>query len=195
MQRRKKLSYQTVTLVLGAILTALVIILQYLGQFIRLGPFSISLVLVPIVIGAAACGTKVSTWLGFIFGIIVLMTDAAAFFAVDVLGTVITVLAKGAFCGLAAGLAYNLLKNKNHYLAVITAAVVCPIVNTGVFLLGCVIFFFDTISEWGAALGFANAAEYMFFGLAGGNFICELLINILLAPVILRILYIFKDKL
>ena len=73
----------TETMVLGAILTALVVILQYLGQFIRFGPFAISLVLVPIVIGAATCGPKVSTWLGFVFGLVVLLTDAAAFFAIS----------------------------------------------------------------------------------------------------------------
>ena len=40
---------QTKKLVLGAILTALVIILQMMGSFIRFGMFSISLVLVPMV--------------------------------------------------------------------------------------------------------------------------------------------------
>lgn len=193
---RKSLQKQnnTETLVFGAILTALVIILQYLGQFIHLGPFSISLVLVPIVVGAAMCGTKVSVWLGTVFGVIVLMTDAAAFLAVSIPGTIITVLVKGAACGLAAGLVYNLLKNRNHYLAILAAAIVCPIVNTGVFLIGCVVFFLDTVKEWGAALGFENAAEYMFIGMAGGNFICELAINILLAPTILRILSFRKNR-
>ena len=60
----------TETMILGALLTALVIILQLMGSFIRFGPFSISLVLIPIVIGAATCGTKISTWLGLVFGII-----------------------------------------------------------------------------------------------------------------------------
>ena len=75
----------TKNLVLGAILTALVILLQFMGSFIKLGPFSISLVLIPIVIGAATCGTGVGAWLGFVFGIVVLISgDAAAFLAVNV---------------------------------------------------------------------------------------------------------------
>ena len=45
----------TRTMVLTAVLTAVVVVLQLLGSFIRFGPFSISLVLVPIVIGAAVC--------------------------------------------------------------------------------------------------------------------------------------------
>ena len=87
MKYTRKMS--TLDLVYGAILTALVVILQCMGQFIRFGMFSISLVLIPIVIGAAVCGPKISTWLGLVFGAVVLMTDAGAFLAVDVFGTVV----------------------------------------------------------------------------------------------------------
>lgn len=184
---------QTQKLTLGAILTAIVVVLQLLGAFIRFGPFSISLVLVPIVMGAAMCDFKIGAWLGFIFGVTVLLSgDAAAFLTVNAPGTVATVLVKGTLCGLAAGVVYKLLSKYNSYLAVITAAVVCPVVNTGVFLLGCKLFFMETVTEWGLALGFENAAEYMFFGLAGGNFLFELAANIILAPVILRIITFVK---
>lgn len=180
---------QTRVLVLGAILTALVIVLQLMGSFIRFGMFSISLVLIPIVIGAATCGIKIGAWLGFVFGAAVLISgDAAAFLAVDVPGTILTVLIKGTACGLVAGLVYKALAKYNRYLAVMAAAVVCPIVNTGVFLLGCLAFFLPTIREWGVSLGFSNVAAYMFLGLAGGNFLFELATNIILSPVIVRIL-------
>lgn len=189
-----KAKKQTQSLVLGAILTALVIVLQMLGQFIKLGPFSVSLVLVPIVVGAAICDYKIGAWLGFVFGVVVLISgDAAAFYAINVPGTIITVLLKGTLCGLFAGIVYKLLAAKNKYLAVMTAAVVCPVVNTGVFLLGCKLFFMSAITEWGAAGGFASAVEYMFLGLAGGNFIFELVVNIVLAPVILRIISFNKN--
>ena len=52
-------------MVLAAILTAIVIVLQFLGAFIKLGPFSVSAVLVPIVIGAATCGVGIGAWLFF----------------------------------------------------------------------------------------------------------------------------------
>lgn len=185
---------QTQKLVLGAIMTALVIVLQLLGQFIKLGPFSVSLVLVPIVVGAAVCDFKIGAWLGFVFGAVVLISgDAAAFYAINVPGTIITVLLKGAMCGLCAGLVYKVLANKNKYLAVMASAIVCPVVNTGIFLLGCKVFFMSTITEWGVANGFASAAEYMFIGLADGNFIFELVVNIVLAPVILRVINFKKD--
>lgn len=186
---RKK---QTESLVLGAILTAIVIVLQLLGGFIKFGPFSISLVLIPIVIGAAKCGVKIGTWLGFVFGAVVLLSGgAAAFLAVNVFGTVLTVLLKGAACGFAAGLTYKLLEKYNKYAAVVATAVVCPVVNTGVFLIGCLLFFLDTIKAWGA--GYTNTISYIFLVLIGGNFLFELATNMILSPAILRILN-FKEK-
>ena len=195
MQTKAKRRTKTETLVLAALMTALVVILQFMGSFVRLGPFQCSLVLMPIVVGAAMCGKKVSAWLGFVFGMVVLLNgDAAAFLTVNAIGTVITVLAKGTLCGLCAGLVYDLLKNKNQYLAVLGAAIVCPVVNTGVFLIGCFVFFFETISSWGLAMGFENALQYMFLGLVGGNFLFELLTNIVLCPAIVRVLNLTKKK-
>lgn len=179
----------TQKIVFAAILTALVIVLQYVSMALRFGMFSITLVLVPVVIGAATCGVLTGAWLGFVFGVIVILTgDAASFLAVDFLGTIVTVLAKGTLCGVAAGLVYKALQGKNKYLAVMSAAITCPIVNTGVFLLGCLVFFLETIKAWGVAAGFTNVTAYMFIGLAGTNFIIELVTNIILAPVILRVL-------
>ena len=173
-------------MVLGAIMTALVIILQLMGAFIRFGPFSISLVLIPIVIGAAECGAGIGAWLGFVFGVVVLASgDAAAFLSVNAIGTVITVLLKGTLCGFAAGLVYRAFEKLNRYVAVVCAAVVCPLVNTGVFLLGCIIFFMDTLSVWA---GGADVWKYMIFVLVGWNFLFELGSNIVLSPVIVRLL-------
>lgn len=195
MQTKAKKRMSTETLVLAAVMTALVVILQFMGAIVRLGPFQCSLVLMPIVVGAALCGKKVSAWLGFVFGMVVLLNgDATAFLTVNAIGTVITVLAKGTLCGFIAGLVYDLLKEKNVYLAVLAAAIVCPIVNTGVFLIGGFLFFFKTIESWGLAMGFANAIEYMFLGLVGGNFLFELITNIVLCPVILRVLNLRKKK-
>lgn len=185
----KKTKQQTELIALGSLFTALVVILQFIGASIRFGPFSISLVLVPIVLGAAVCGYKIGGFLGLVFGATVLISgDAAAFLAVDVFGTVVTVLLKGAACGLVAGLTYKWLSKINSYFAVVAAAVVCPVVNTGIFLLGCLLFFMEPVAAWGAALGFSDVGKYMIFGLVGGNFLVELAVNILLAPVVLRLL-------
>ena len=159
--------------------TAIVIVLQLMGSFIRFGTFSISLVLVPVVIGAALYGAGAGAWLGFVFGVVVLLSgDAAAFLGVNALGTILTVLVKGTLAGLLSGLVYKALENKNRTLAVAVAAVVCPVVNTGVFLIGCLLFFMETIGGWADAMGFgANVGQYMIVGLVGANFIFELLFN------------------
>ena len=178
------------TLALGAILTALVVILQFMGSFIHLGMFSISLVLIPIVIGAAMCGKFIGAWLGFVFGVVVLISgDAAAFLAINIPGTILTVLLKGTLCGLFAGLVYDLLAKKNKYLGVLAAAIVCPIVNTGIFLLGCLVFFMPTITSWA---GGSNIVSFMIFGLGLINFPVELAFNLILSPVIVRLLNISK---
>ncbi len=178
-----------------ALMTAIVIVLQLLGTFIRFGPFSISLVLIPIVVGAALYGPWAGCWLGFVFGLVVLLSgDAGAFLAVNPLGTVLVVLLKGALSGLCAGAVYAALKPLRdkgaggEVAAVVISALVAPIVNTGVFLLGCLAFFLPTIREWGEALGFPNVGNYMIFGLVGGNFLFEVLFNIVLSPVIVRLI-------
>ena len=172
------------------IFTAIVVVLQLLAVGLRaLGLFSISLVLVPIVVGSAVYGWKAGGILGFAFGAAVLLSgDANAFLSVNVGGTILVVLLKGIACGMTAGLVYKLLARYSSVLAVITAAVICPVVNTGVFLLGCWVFFMDTITQWGQAAGFENVGAYMIFGLTGLNFIIELAVNLALAPVIERLI-------
>ena len=176
-----------------ALMTAVVVILQFLGAFVRFGPFSISLVLM--------------AWFGFVFGMVVLLSgDAAAFLVINPLGTILVVLFKGALAGLCAGLVYTALSGaaakkappaeetpkKGIELPVIVSAIVCPVVNTGIFLIGCLLFFLPTIREWAAAMGFENVGSYMIFGLVGGNFLFELLFNIILSPVIVRLIRVGK---
>ena len=175
-----------------ALLTAIVVVLQLLGSFIRFGQFSISLVLVPIVLGAAMLGVGAGAWLGLVFGVTVLMSgDAAAFFAISAVGTVVTVLGKGILAGFAAGGVYKLLEKKSVLAATIAAAVVCPVVNTGIFFLGCLLFFLDAIAEMAAGAG-QSAFAFIIFVFIGGNFLFELLFNVVLAPVILRLVAIGK---
>lgn len=175
------------------LLTAIVIVLQLLGSFIRFGPFAISLTLIPIVIGASLYGAKAGGWLGFVFGATVLLSgDASSFLVVSVFGTIVTVLVKGTVAGLGAGAVYRLLAAKNETLAVICAAVVCPVLNTGIFLLGCLIFFLDTVAGWGASMGYESVGAYMLFGLVGFNFLFELVFNIVLSPAIVRIIHVSK---
>lgn len=180
---------------LGA-LTAIVIVLQIVGSSIRLGPFSVSLVNVPLTIGAILYGVFGGVWLGFVFGMVVLISgDAAAFMTVNILGTIVTVLVKGMAAGAASAGIYQLLEGKNRTAATICAAIICPVVNTGLFLIGCLLFFMDTITGWAEAAGFSgNVAGYMILGLVGANFLAELAVSAVLTPVILRLLTVIRTR-
>ncbi len=178
------------------ILTAIVIVLQLVGMFfLRFGTFSLSFVLVPIVVGAALYGVWAGAWLGLVFGVVVLLSgDAAPFLAVNAPGTIATVIVKGVAAGVGAALVYRLVAKKQPFVAVLLAAIVCPVLNTGVFLIGCVLFFMETIKGWAAGAGFENAGAYMILGLAGINFLIELGVNILLSPTIVQIIRIAKSR-
>ena len=182
----------TRTLVGLALFTALVIVLQLIGSFIRFGVFSISLVLVPIVVGAALYGPLGGAWLGFVFGVTVLVSgDANFFLQYNAFATVLVVLVKGTAAGWCAGLVYRWLSGKNQYLAVMAAAVVCPLVNSGLFLIGCLLFFRQAVVDMG---GDGNVLGFIILSLIGGNFLFEELFNIVLAPVILRIINLGKKQ-
>ena len=186
---------KTMTVVGVGIFTAIVIVLQLLGSFIKFGTFSVSLVLIPIVVGAALYGIGAGAWLGLVFGIVVLASgDAAPFLAVNPVGTFVTVLIKGAAAGLAAGAVYKLLEKKTTLGAAICAGITAPVVNTGLFLVGCVIFFMPTINEWAAAAGMENAGKFMIVGLVGLNFLFELVINLVLSSAIVKIIKLGKKE-
>ena len=193
--RSIRTTFSTKKLVFTAVMTAVVVVLQIMAILTRavLPAFAINLVLIPIVIGAAMGGVKVGAWLGLVSGVAVLVSgDAAAFLAIDIAGTILVVLLKGVVSGIAAAGVYKLLEKKNKYIAVLGAAVTCPLANTGVFVLGCFVFFMDTIREWGTGMGFENAFAYIILGMVGINFIVEMILNIVLSPAVVRLLNIKK---
>ena len=188
------MKFETKKLVGLSVLTAIIIVLQALAISIRFGIFNITLVLIPIVVGAALYGYKAGAWLGFVFSVVVLFTDAGAFLAISVPGTIITVILKGTLAGLAAGIVYLALEKVNKYLACVVAAICAPIVNTGIFLIGCRLFFYETIKGWAEGAGFASAGAFMIVGLVGTNFLVEMAINIILSPTILRLVHLGKKS-
>ena len=170
------------------VLTAVVIVVYLLTMGISVGPFNITFALIPIVVGAALYGWATGGWLGLVFGAMVLFTGGAnAFLVINVPGTIITVLVKGAAAGLVPGLIYSALEKKNRWAATICAAAAAPIVNTGIFLLGCLAFFMGTINEWAAGAGIENAGIYMVTVFVGVNFLVELGANLLLSSVAIQI--------
>lgn len=178
-----------------SLLIAVMIVLQFVGTIlpIKIGPVSISLVLIPIVIGASVYGPVAGAVLGGTFGVIANIFCANGMdggghmvFQASPILCILVVMAKGILCGIAAGWAYKLLKHKNSYLAMLCAAIICPVVNTGVFLLGMYCFFMDVLKVWA---GGSDVAGYVLAGLILVNFLPELALNVILSPASQRIIH------
>ena len=175
--------------------TGIVVVLQFFGSFIRFGPFSISLVLMPIAIGAALIGVFAGGWLGLVFGFVVLLSpDSVFFLSLNAPATILVVLLKGMLAGLAAGVVYKALEGKSKTGAAVLAAAVCPIVNTGVFVAGLYAFFLPVISSWGADAGAVNTASYIFLTMIGLNVLLEFGLNMVLSAVIVRLVQFGRDR-
>ena len=141
------------------------------------------------------CGPAVGAWLGFVFALVVILTGGAnLFFAFSIPGTIITVFGKGIACGYVSGLVYKLLKEKNKVVAAVLSALVCPIVNTGIFLLGSAIFFMPFAQKIADLLDMANSGFGIFIAMALGNFLFEIGMNVVLSPIIVRVLDMIKKK-
>ena len=170
-----------------ALLMAMVVVLQLLSAVIPpVGGFSISLVLIPIVLGAAVYGVRAGALLGATFGVIVTINcvtgaDAggAMVFQANPVLCVLVVMSKGILAGMASGAVYQLLKKVNPYLAMLVAAIVCPVVNTGVFIACMLLFFIDVLAAWA---GGGDIIGYVLTGLVLANFVPELIINIVFSP-------------
>lgn len=175
-------------LTLLALMTALVIVLQLL-VVIKLGAFNISVVMMPIVVGAALLGPSAGAWLGFVFGVTVLLSgDAALFMSYSVIGTVITVIVKGTVAGACAGWIYRLFESKNKWIAAITASAIAPVVNTGIFFIGSAVFFFNDLTAFASTVGYDSFVSVMFGYIIGFNFIAEFAFNLIVTPVIYRVI-------
>ena len=189
--------YNTRKLALLALFTAIVAVLQMLGVAIRFGTFAVSMVGVPVILGAALMGPLAGAWLGLVFGIAVLVSgDAALFLTWDPAATVIIVLLKGTLAGLAAGGVYQLLEKRNTFLAALAAAVTYPLVNTGVFFLGCMVFFLDDCIQFAANLGVTGSGPVIVMSVfIGFNFFFELGLDLVLSGIVERLVKIGKTVL
>ena len=81
---------------------------------------------------------------------------------------------------------YRALEKKNRYLAVLVAAIVCPVVNSGIFFLGSLLFFIPLIEE--AFNDPGHGVRIVLLTMIGGNFLFEILFNIVLSPVVIRLI-------
>ena len=180
-----------------ALLMALVVLMQFLSGIIPpIGGFAISLVLIPIVLGAAIYGPSAGALLGATFGTVVFINcitgadlGGAMVFQANPVLCLLVVMSKGILAGVASGWVYKLLKGKNPYLAMLCAAIVCPVVNTGVFVASMFAFFIEVLSAWAEG---GNVVGHVLTGLILANFVPELIINVVFSPAGQRIVGVVK---
>lgn len=198
---------KTLQMVQMAMLIALVVVLQLISAVIPPigGTVSITLTLVPVVVGAILFGAKGGTVLGFSFGLIVLINCITGLdiggnilWNANPLLTALICFVKGIAAGLIPALLYGVVRGKStdassvrKYVSALVAALSAPIVNTGLFVCGMLLFFMETLRAWA---GGSDVGSYIILGLAGINFLVEFLINIILTPAIVRIVEVVKKK-
>ena len=172
-----------------ALMTAIIVVLQVVASFVKFGPFSITLALAPIIIGAALYGAGAGAWLGAV--LVVLIACIAGWdyggnvlFTANPLLTAALCIVKGAAAGFVSGLVFRGLSRRSPMGAAITAGIVCPVVNTGIFIVGLTLFFYDILVAWA---GGTDLIYYIIFIMTGVNFLLELAINLVLSTVIVRV--------
>ena len=170
----------------------IVVVLQSLSYAIKIGTFNLSLVLIPVVLGAVMFGPRFGAIAGGVFGavtviacIIGLDAGGSILFQSSPVLTTLVCLFKGAAAGYVAGVIGSKLSKKNKYVATVFAAVAAPVVNTGIFVAAMFVFFKDTLFVWS---GESNVFYYTIFGLVGINFLIEFAVNAVFSPVIYRII-------
>ena len=169
-----------------SLFSAIIVVLTVLGNFVRFGPVPITLSLAPIIIGAAVYGSSAGALLGGVFGLVVLLGGIFGWdggtvmllMGLNPIGCILICIGKGILAGYTSGLAYRAIEKKSPLAAVVTAGVVCPVVNTGLFIIGMLVFYGSTLQSWA---GGQNVIYYAIFGLAGINFVVELLVNLVLS--------------
>ncbi len=180
-----------------AVLLALVIVLQAFGGTVSIGAVQLNFTLLPIVLGAILYGAGVGAFLGLACGVVVLVQviiGAVPFYALiwanDPVATTFTCLLKTTVAGAVAGWLYAVIGKKNALVAVFVSAGIVPVINTALFIVGCL---FMTNSVYGLAGG-QNVLVFILVGLVTFNFFIEFAINLLLAPAVHRVIGIITRK-
>ena len=177
----KKKIFTTKYIAALGILTAIEIVLYVSGSFINFGLVNINLALVPIAFGAIMFGPLCGMFLGLVNGVAVLLTPSTqGFLSMNLFGTLFICVLKCTAAGLASGFIYKAFKKKNVF-AMCLASLVIPFINTGIFLLGCLIFFQEALQ--------AIMTIYLLI-----NFAIELGLTVALTPAIIRIVHVVQSK-
>ena len=177
-----------------AILVALVIVLQIIGNYVTLGPISINLALIPIAIGAIMFGPLAGALLGLVDGVLCIVAPSTLEFFMPFapFWTILTCLVKTSAAGALAGLVYKLISKKNDTVAIIVSSLLIPVVNTGIFALASFTVISNAIANLNATN--INVMKFVFLFVIGWNFIFEFGVTSVLSPTIVKVINIWKKE-
>ena len=184
-----KQKFDTKTIVITGLLLAIEVVFQTLGNYIQFPfmPANINLTLVTIVLAAVWCGPVSAMILGFFNGIMALFSPStiAIFMPINPAATVLVCLLKCTIAGLVASLIYRAFNKINRIAGmtagVILASIAVPVINTGLFSVGALIWFRPFL-ESGVSNDCPNIGAYLIFGVIGLNFILELVTTVVVSP-------------
>ncbi len=186
-----------------AVLLALVVVLQGALGTVQIGAVTLNFTLIPIVLGAILYGAVAGGILGFACGVVVLVQvilGGSPFYVIiwtnTPLVTTLTCLVKTTVAGLIAGWLFKLVSKKNVLFGVFAASATVPVLNTGLFIIGC-LFMNESITAFQASLpdvGGMNMLVFILVVLVTFNFFIELAINLIVSPALHRVIGVMDRK-
>lgn len=185
-----------------AVLVALLVVLQLFASAIPMFGVTLNFSLIPIVLGGIFFGMWGGGLMGLISGLLTFLVTAvmgrepstAFLFQASPVLLTLTCILKTTVAGFMAGLLYRLIAKKSPIAASYVSALVVPVLNTGLYLLG-IVFMKDAASEFLGTEATAEAVFIAVFLMIWLNFVLEVVINVLFAPAICRIEHVVNSKL
>ena len=190
----------TKTITGTALLTAVELVLIVISNYVSIGPVNINLALIPIALASMIYGPLAGLFIGLVNGLVTILSPStqAIFMPISPFGTVFICLLKTGLAGFLAGLIYLPFKNsessKKKLVGAIIASISVPIINTGLFSVGCYTFFYGWLSELTESSSYDSSFLVLLFVIIGINFIFEFTISLLLSPSINMLINYYEKR-
>lgn len=190
--------------VIGLAVFALIIVVMAFtpAGFLKTGNLEASFLVVPVAIGAILLGPTYGAVLGLVMGVVSFAqcfgaSDmGSALFGVSAVNTFLLCVIPRVICGWMAGVFYDLLSkiDKTGFVPQIAAAVVCPIFNFILFMLGLSLLFGQTPYLLNLQTQMNASGIGFYFALGGMNLLYELLASVVLTTGISTLILKFKNR-
>lgn len=190
--------------VIGLAVFALIIVVMAFTPvgFLKTGNLEASFLVVPVAIGAILLGPTYGAVLGLVMGVVSFAqcfgaSDmGSALFGVSAVNTFLLCVIPRVICAWMAGVFYDLLSkiDKTGFVPQIAAAVVCPIFNFILFMLGLSLLFGQTPYLLNMQTQMNASGIGFYFALGGMNLLYELLASVVLTTGISTLILKFKNR-